>query len=146
MVLNGLSLQEVEKRRQQGLVNVNTDVKTKSIGQIMAGHILTLFNGLNLVLALALLFVGSFKNMMFMGVVFSNTAIGIFQEIRSKRMVDRLAIVVSNRVRVIREGKETEIHIEEIVKDDVIHLSRGNQIPADCRILQGSCYMNESPI
>lgn len=146
MHLNGLSLQEVEKRRQQGFVNVNTDVKTKSIGQIMAGHILTLFNGLNLALALALLFVGSFKNMMFMGVVFSNTAIGIFQEIRSKRMVDRLAIVVSNRARVIREGKETEIHIEEIVKDDLIHLSRGNQIPADCRILQGSCYMNESLI
>ena len=146
MQLKGLSLQDVEARRQQGLVNVNTDVKTKSIGKIVAQHCLTLFNGLNLALALALVLVGSFKNMMFMGVVFSNTAIGIFQEIRSKRMVDRLAIVVSNKARVIRDGREREIAVEEIVKDDLLHLSRGNQIPADCRVVQGDCYMNESLI
>ena len=146
MQLKGLSLQDVEARRLQGLVNVNTDVKTKSIGQIVAQHCLTLFNGLNLALALALVLVGSYKNMMFMGVVFSNTAIGIFQEIRSKRMVDRLAIVVSNRARVIREGHEQEIAVEEIVKGDLLHLSRGNQIPADCRVVQGDCYMNESLI
>ena len=146
MQLKGLSLQDVEARRQQGLVNVNADVKTKSIGQIVAQHCLTLFNGLNLALALALVLVGSFKNMMFMGVVFSNTAIGIFQEIRSKRMVDRLAIVVSNKARVIRDGRKQEIAVEEIVKDDLLHLSRGNQIPADCRVVQGDCYMNESLI
>lgn len=146
MHLNGLSLREVEERRRQGLSNVNTDVKTKTLGQIVAGHALTLFNALNLALMLALALVGSFKNMLFMGVVLSNTAIGIFQEIRSKRMVDKLAIVVSNKARVIREGRETEIGIEEIVRDDLIHLSRGNQIPADCRIVRGDCYMNESLI
>ncbi len=146
MQLKGLSVQDVEQRRQQGLVNVNADVKTKSIGQIVAQHCLTLFNGLNLALALALVLVGSYKNMMFMGVVFSNTAIGIFQEIRSKRMVDRLAIVVSNKARVIREGIEQEIPVEDIVKDDLLHMSRGNQIPADCRVVQGDCYMNESLI
>ena len=146
MHLNGLSHNEVEQRRQQGLLNVNTDVKTKTIGQIVASHALTLFNALNAALALALVLVGSYKNMLFMGVVFSNTAIGIFQEIRSKRMVDKLAIVVSNKARVIREGREAEILIEEIVKDDLIHLSRGNQIPADCLIVQGDCYMNESLI
>ncbi len=144
MKIQGLSQEEVRQRKQQGLVNIDTGVKTKTIGQIVLEHTVTLFNLLNVGLALALILVGSFKNMLFMGVVICNTAIGIIQEIRSKHMVDQLAIVVSNRARVIRGGVEQEIPVEEIVKDDYLHLGRGNQIPADCRVEQGHGYLNES--
>lgn len=144
MQIQGLSAEEVAQRKQAGLVNRKVDVVTKSVGQIILSHTLTLFNLLNFALALALLLVGSFKNMLFMGVVLSNTAIGVVQEIRSKRMVDRLAIVVSNRVQVIRDGKPQDIPIEEIVQDDYICLQRGNQVAADSRVVEGECFANES--
>ncbi len=146
MELQGLSEREVAARRSQGLLNVGSEVKTKTAGQIVAGHTLTLFNALNLALAAALLLVGSYKNMLFMGVVICNTAIGVFQELRSKRMVDKLSILVSHKAQVIRSGRQQEIPIEEIVLDDLLHLRRGNQIPADCEVLQGRCYVNESLI
>ena len=146
MELQGLSEKEVAQKKSQGLLNVGSEVKTKTAGQVIAGHTLTLFNALNLALALALLLVGSYKNMLFMGVVICNTAIGVFQELRSKRMVDKLSILVSHKAHVIRAGKQQEIPIEEIVLGDFLHLSRGNQIPADCVVLQGRCYMNESLI
>lgn len=146
MELQGLSEKEVLQKQQQGLCNAGSEVKTKTVGQIVAGHTLTLFNALNAALALALILVGSYKNMLFMGVVICNTAIGIFQELRSKRMVDKLAILVSHKASVIREGRRQEVPIEEIVLGDLLHLSRGNQIPADCTVQQGQCYVNESLI
>ncbi|MBS1473780.1 MAG: cation-translocating P-type ATPase [Massilimaliae sp.] len=140
----GLTSGEVAQRRAAGQVNLNVDVKTKSIKRICAENILSLFNLINFVLAAALLAVGSYKNMLFMGVIFCNTMIGIIQEIRSKRAVDKLSIVVSEKAEAYRDARLTEIPIEEIVLDDVVRLRRGDQIPADAEVLSGSCMVNES--
>ena len=140
----GLTSGEVSQRRAAGQVNLNVDVKTKSIKRICAENILSLFNLINFVLAAALLAVGSYKNMLFMGVIFCNTMIGIIQEIRSKRAVDKLSIVVSEKAEAYRDARLTEIPIEEIVLDDVVRLRRGDQIPADAEVLSGSCMVNES--
>ncbi|MBQ9700724.1 MAG: cation-translocating P-type ATPase, partial [Lachnospiraceae bacterium] len=82
----GLSKTEVEERIKNGLVNDNCNVKTKSIGQIIRSNVFTLFNGVNVLLAILVCIVGSYKNMLFMGVVLSNIIIGVVQEIRSKRV------------------------------------------------------------
>lgn len=142
--VTGLSRQEVALRHERGQVNIQVDVTTKSVRRILLENILSLFNIVNFLLAAAVLAVGSYKNMLFMGVILCNTLIGIVQEIRSKRAVDKLAIVVSQKAVAIREGAETELPIEELVLDDVIRLRRGNQIPADSVVVSGSCLVNES--
>ena len=139
-----LSDDEVEKRISEGLVNKESDSKSKTIKRIIADNTLTLFNFLNLFLLLLLLLVGSYKNMLFVGVVVCNVIIGIVQEIRSKRAVDKLSIVVSTNIDVVRNGEIRNINMNEIVKDDVIILKSGLQIPCDCEIIDGFCFANES--
>lgn len=146
MEQRGLSFAEVEERRSAGLVNGDSNIKTKSVSQIVLEHSLTLFNLLNLFLAIAVLSVGSVKNALFMGIILANTGIGIFQELRSKRMVDKLSIMVASKAHVLREGNWRQIAVEEIVKDDVLQFKRGAQIPVDCLILEGQVQMNESLI
>lgn len=142
--LKGLTSQEVSKRVSEGKVNITTNLRTKSIGRIFRDNICTLFNAINLVLLAALLFVGSYKNMLFIGIMIANTVIGIVQEIRSKKSVDKLTILSEKKVTVIRDGRECEISKDEIVQDDLIMLSRGSQIPADCIVCEGECKVNES--
>lgn len=142
--LKGLTSAEVNQRISQGKVNVSTNLKTKSIGRIFRDNICTLFNAINVVLLIALAFVGSYKNMLFIGIMIANTAIGIVQEIRSKRSVDKLTILSEKKVIVVRDGRECEISREEIVQDDLIVLQRGSQIPADCVVFDGECRVNES--
>lgn len=134
---------EVEERCKQGKINKNSKPKSKSVKQIVIENTITLFNLLNIFLMALLLMVGSYKNMLFMGVVLCNTVIGIFQEIRSKRAVDKLSIVVTSNVRAVRNGEVRTIAIDEIVMDDVVILSSGAQVPCDCRIIDGFCYANE---
>lgn len=140
----GLSTDEVNKRIEDGLVNTSSTLKTKSIKRIFYDNIFTLFNAVNVVLLVALLLVGSYKNTLFMGVVVANIAIGIFQEIRSKMSVDKLTIISEKKITVIRDGKMVEIMKDDIVLDDIIVLSRGSQIPADCIVYSGECKANES--
>lgn len=142
--LKGLSQSEVDLRVSQGKVNISANLKTKSVKRIFYDNICTLFNLINVVLFIALLLVGSYKNMLFMGVVVGNIAIGIFQEIRSKISVDKLTILSEKKISVLREGKIIEISKENIVIDDILVLSRGSQIPADCVVCQGECKVNES--
>ena len=142
--LRGLTSSEVAERISQGKVNSNADVKTKTIGQIVAGHALTLFNAVNLALAVLVVFTGQYRNMLFLGVVFSNFAIGVFQEIRAKRMVDKLSILTRQDVRAIRDGQEATVAVGELVVDDLVILSRGDQVPADCVVVQGTAAANES--
>lgn len=139
-----LSYDEVEKRIKAKQFNKKSKSKSKSIRRIFFDNIVTLFNFLNLFLMLLLVLVGSYKNMLFMGVVICNTIIGIVQEIRSKITVDKLSILSTNKVSVVRNGKTEKIFMEEIVIDDVIILSAGDQVPADCRIIDGICFANES--
>lgn len=142
----GLHSEQVQQRIMQGLVNYDVTLPTKSVKRIIYENIFTLFNLINFILAAAILLVGSYKNLLFFGVVLCNLAIGIFQEIRAKRTVDKLSILSAAEVHTIRDGKVQEIGINDIVLDEVMALAHGNQIPADCIILDGECDVNESLI
>lgn len=140
----GLTDEEVNKRQEANLVNYDTSVPTKSIKKILFDNFFTLFNFLNLFLAIAIFLVGSYKNMLFLGIVIINTAISTFQEIHSKRVVDKLSIMASSKAKVIRNGKEQEISVNDIVLDDVLKFNTGNQIATDSIILEGEVEVNES--
>ncbi len=142
--INGLTADQVAQRVREGKVNSVTTLKTKSIKRIFYDNICTLFNLINIILFVLLILVGSYKNLLFIGVVVFNTAIGIIQEIRSKISVDRLTILTESKSVVIRDGRRSEISKDELVLDDVIELSRGKQIPADCVLIDGECRVNES--
>ncbi|MGN1411022.1 MAG: HAD-IC family P-type ATPase [Oscillospiraceae bacterium] len=140
----GLSSIQVQKRFKDNLSNSQDITKTKSIPQIILGNALTLFNLINLILALALFWAGSYKNTLFMVVVISNLIISTVQEIRAKITADRLSLISAVKSIVIRDGMEKHIPIDEIVLDDILKLQTGNQVTADCTILHGTCEVNES--
>lgn len=144
MLKEALNSSEVEKRIRMKQVNKNAKSQSRTIGRIIFDNTVNLFTFLNLFLMLLLVIVGSYKNMLFMGVVICNTIIGIVQEIRSKITIDKLSILVNKKVSVVRNGDIVELPSEEIVLDDVIKLSAGEQIPADCKVIQGFCLVNES--
>lgn len=144
MDIKGLTSQEAAQRAAEGKINTTGQIKTKSVKKIVLEHTMTLFNILNVILAIAVISVGSFKNVLFMVIVTANTLIGIVQEVRSKKMVDQLSIMVASKAKVLRDGMLRPLSYEEIVLDDVLYLTRGDQIPADCVILAGSGDMNES--
>ncbi len=142
--IKGLSEEEVKQRINEGKQNVSSTVKTKSVKQILKDNICTMFNLINVILFVLLLLVGSYKNMLFIGVVVFNTIIGIVQELRSKQSVDKLTILTESKITVMRDGKQVQLSKDDLVLDDVILLSRGNQIPADCVVIDGHCQVNES--
>ena len=143
-IKEGLNNSQVEYRFKGNDYNYNSGVKTKTIGQIVFYNVFTLFNILNLVLGLLVFLVGSYKNLLFLGVVFCNTMISIIQEIRSKIYVDKLSIISSISANVIREGKNKIIDIDKVVLDDIIIYKRGNQVIADSVIKEGVVEVNES--
>lgn len=140
----GLSSEEVRERKEKGLFNGRHDPKTKSVKQIFAHNIFTFFNFINIILAVLVFLVGSPKNAMFALVIVCNTSIGIFQEIRAKRIIDKLILISTAKAHVIRDGAETEIPTEEIVIDELLVFRRGTQITADCEIAEGEIEVNES--
>lgn len=140
----GLSKQEVNARIKQGKVNYDTTTPSKSIKEILFDNTFTLFNFINIVLGVAVILVGSYKNLLFLGVVVCNTLISTIQEIRAKKIVDKLSVISSSHAKVIRDGNLKEIHINEIVLDDVINYDLGNQIITDSVILEGECEVDES--
>lgn len=142
--LRGLTTEQVREQQRKGLVNGNFSVKTKSIGQIIFTNLFTLFNFVNLCLALCLFLVHSYKNMLFLGVVFWNGLIGIVQEVRSKRIIDKLSLLSAPNAMVIRDGEEKRIEVEDIVLGDYLVLRNGNQVSVDGCILEGECEVNES--
>lgn len=142
----GLNDEQINYRVRNKQVNYNSEVKTKTIPQIILINIFTLFNILNFVLALCILSVQSYKNLLFMGVVFCNTMISIIQEIRSKIEIDKLSIISSTKASVIRNSENKLINIDEIVLDDIINFKRGNQVVADSIIREGTVQVNEALI
>lgn len=139
----GLTHEQVNYRKKQGQVNIAAQVRTKSIPHIIGGNLFTLFNLLNVLLAAVVLWTGSYKNMLFMIVVASNTAIGTIQEIRAKRAVDRLSLIAEKGVRVIRGGDLVTIPIKEVVLEDIMALTSGSQVCADAVVMSGRCEVNE---
>ena len=140
----GLSDKQILDRKNTGLVNKDVSIPTKTIPRIIKDNLFTLFNLINFFLAAAIIYVGSFKNLLFMGVVISNLIISTYQEIRAKKTVDKLSILSSKKVNAIRNGTLQQVNIDELVLDDVIELVQGNQVPADCKIICGKCDVNES--
>ena len=142
--LRGLTSDEVRERVEAGKINTASTVKTKSIRRIFYDNICTVFNVINIILFLALLFVGSYRVMLFIFVITANIIIGIVQEIRSKKSVDTLTILTESKLSVLRNGETVQLSKDELVLDDILLLSRGNQVPADCVVVQGGCKANES--
>ena len=140
----GLSSNQVKLRIEQGLINKEMSIPTKTIPRIIRDNIFTLFNLLNFLLALAIFAVGSYKNLLFMGIVICNTLISTIQEIRSKLVIDKLSVITSTKAKVIRDSKIKTIDNEDIVLDDVILFKAGNQIVTDAIILEGEVSVNES--
>ena len=145
-IITGLTAEEVESRIKENKVNGNFAIKTKSIKQIIFTNVFTLFNFVNIFLAVCVFLVKSYKNMLFLGVVLWNIFIGVFQEIRSKRIIDKLSILSAKDVTVVRNGKYENIKISDIVLDDIMVLKNGNQISADAVVVEGDCEVNESMI
>ena len=141
---SGLSTDQINQRKKDNLVNNDTAVPTKTIPRIFFENIVTLFNILNILLAIAILCVGSYKNLLFIGVIICNTLIGTFQEIRAKKAVDKLSLISSTKVNVVRNSKIEHIPIKELVLDDIVYLKNGNQIVSDCIVVDGKCEVNES--
>lgn len=142
----GLTSAQAEKKKAAGESNGSFEIKTKSVGRIFRDNILTLFNLINVILAVLIISVGSWRNLLFMGVVISNTAIGIIQEIRSKRVIDKLSLISAPKARLLRDGKEQSFPVSEIVKGDIMLLGAGNQVCADGLIAEGCCEADESLI
>ena len=140
----GLSDLQVEQRIRQGYVNGKEEIRTKTVSRIVRDNVVTFFNILNCVLAALVISVGSYKNLLFMGLIVSNTLIGIVQEIRAKKTIDSLSLITAPKVRAVRAGRETDVPVSGIVLDDVIALAGGNQVPADCVVLEGRCEADES--
>ena len=141
---NGLSLEEVRRRKEKGLINKLSCDTGKTVKDIIITNVFTLFNIINIILALAIICVGSFKNLAFMGIIILNTCISIVQELRSKKILDQLKIVSQSEVKVIRDKEEVSIVIEEIVLDDIIIWQMGNQVVVDSIIQKGEVLVNES--
>ncbi len=143
-VNTGLLYDEVYEREKAGLLNVSVDAPSKTIGQIISGNIFTYFNFVFAALALLLILVGSFRELTFLPIIILNTLIGIIQEIRSKRVLDKLNVINEPKSRVLRNGVINTIASEKLVVDDIIMLSSGNQICADAIVVDGEVQVNES--
>ncbi len=142
--IKGLTKKEVEKRLEEGKVNNSNTNNLKSNWEIVRDNVCTLFNLFNLIIAVALACVHAYTNMVFILIIIVNVLIGIIQEIHGKNLVKKLSILTTAKAKVIRDGKETEININEIVLDDVVLLSQGDQIPSDAYVLEGEIEVNES--
>ena len=142
--INGLNDEEVKKRVEEGKINSSNTNNLKSNWQIVRDNVCTLFNLFNLIIAISLACVHAYTNMVFILIIIVNVLIGIIQEIHGKNLVKKLSILTASKAKVIRNGKENEIDINEIVLDDVILLAQGDQIPSDAYVIDGEIEVNES--
>jgi cation-transporting ATPase E len=143
---DGLSTPQVNTRFTQFLFNDTNKKYSRSYASIFISNICTFFNLLCLIAGIALILANTkgITNYLVLFITTLNIAIGIFQEIRSKRAIDRLSILAANTTKVVRDGEVIEIPVNEIVLDDVLFLELGNQVPADCILAEGSVEVNES--
>ena len=140
----GLSKEQVNERIKDNLVNFNTNVKTKSAKEIILENTVTLFNIINAILAVAIILVGSYKNLGFLLIIVLNTVISTFQELHSKSVIDKLSVVSASKVKVLRDSKEYDVNLDEVVLDDIILLELGNQVITDAIIVDGVVEVDES--
>ena len=144
--LQGLSQDQVEERRLKGLTNQVGISTERTTWQIIRSNIFTYFNFIFLVLAILLVVVQSWNNLLFVPIVVINSLIGIFQELRARKVLRKMQLLHTISATVIRDGEEHVIPVEELVQDDIVKFSTGNQIYADGQILSGSLKANESQL
>lgn len=142
----GLSSAQAAERLSSGWANLPIDPPGKTVGQIFASNIFTYFNILFFILAAVVLVFGTWQNAMFLGVVLWNTAIGIIQELRSKKTLDKLTLINAPHASVVRDGEVKKLPTDELVRDDIVVFSAGSQICADAVVVSGECSVNESLI
>jgi len=145
-MIEGLSNAEVEEQKRLGNLNIMTVKVGNSNKDIIIKNSMTLFNLLNLVLAVVLFIIGSYKNMLFIFSIISNTSIGIYQEIKAKRIIEKLSFLKQDKVEVIRAGEQVSIEKEELVLNDIICLKKGVQVPVDAICLEEGLDVDESMI
>ncbi|WP_418969896.1 HAD-IC family P-type ATPase [Alloscardovia omnicolens] len=134
--LTGLTQAQVEQRIERGDVNRVKTSTSRSIVDIIKANIFTLFNGIIICAMILVLLTGSWKDAVFGVVIIINTAIGVFTEVKSKLTLDKLSILVSAQHKVRRDGRDIEVNHDDIVLDDVLWISSGEQVPADGEVLE----------
>lgn len=142
--INGLTNREVEEKIALGKVNKINFETSESISTIIKKNIFTYFNVIFMMLAILVTFAGAFRNLTFLIVVTINLLIGIFQQIRSKMVLDKLSLLDKCKYSIIRDNKETIVYSDELVEGDYVKLSSGNQVPADGVLVDGKLFVNES--
>lgn len=142
--INGLTNREVEEKIALGKVNKINFETSESISTIIKKNIFTYFNVIFMILAILVTFAGAFRNLTFLIVVTINLLIGIFQQIRSKMVLDKLSLLDKCKYSIIRDNKETIVYSDELVEGDYVKLSSGNQVPADGVLVDGKLFVNES--
>lgn len=143
----GLTDAQVQAQIKSGHKNTAEQSLTRSVREILRDNIFTLFNLINVVLGALVFYTGSYKNLLFLGIAFFNTAIGIIQEIRSKRQVDKMVLLAEGKINVVRNGEDVQLRPEDIVLGDIIQLGRGDQIPVDGEVVRSrGIEVDESPI
>ena len=142
--ITGLTDEEVRQRVEEGFTN-RTDISTdKTTKEIVISNVFTYFNLIFLVITILLIMVGSFRNLTFLPIIIGNTVIGIVQEIRAKKTLEKMSLLNAPHADVIRNGSVKQISTDELVKDDVILLTAGKQICADAVVISGNIQVNES--
>lgn len=142
--INGLTNREVEEKIALGKVNKINFETSESISTIIKKNIFTYFNAIFMILAILVTFAGAFRNLTFLIVVTINVLIGIFQQIRSKMVLDKLSLLDKCKYSIIRDNKEIIVYSDELVEGDYVKLSSGNQVPADGVLVDGKLFVNES--
>ena len=142
--INGLTNREVEEKIALGKVNKINFETSESISTIIKKNIFTYFNVIFMILAILVTFAGAFRNLTFLIVVTINVLIGIFQQIRSKMVLDKLSLLDKCKYSIIRDNKEIIVYSDELVEGDYVKLSSGNQVPADGVLVDGKIFVNES--
>ena len=144
-MIKGLTQNEVENRIKEGKTNTVVEIERKSYGRIISDNVFTFFNLINVIVFILVLSQGSLKNSLFMGVVISNTIIGIIDEALLKKKLDKLSYLKEKKTTVVRESKKIEILSTEIVVDDVIYIKPGDEIPCDSLVLETEFFeVNEA--
>ena len=142
--VNGLTNREVEEKIVLGKVNKINFETSESIPAIIKKNIFTYFNVIFMILAILVVFAGAYRNLTFLIVVTINVLIGIFQQIRSKKVLDELSLLDKCKYNVIRDNKEVVVYSDELVEGDYVRLTSGNQVPADGILVEGKLFVNES--
>ena len=140
----GLTARQVAERVENGYGNIPIEPPTKTVGQIIWSNLFTYFNIIFFALAVCVIAVGSWINLTFMPVVFANILIGIVQELRAKKTLDNLSIISAPKGIAVREGVLKTLNIEDVVRDDIIVFTQGNQVFADAIVVSGECQVNEA--